>query len=77
MEQQDKMSKHLACDDTHERRLDIAMALGLIFVVFALAVMTGAKPSVAAGTIFAGLAVIWAVHVVVRIILSIKSGAHS
>lgn len=77
MEQQDEMSKQLISNEEYDKQSNVAMALGLIFVVFALAVMTGAKPLTAAVTILAGLVVIFVAHVVIRIILSIKSGAHS
>lgn len=77
MEQQDEMSKQLISNEEYDKQSNVAMALAVIFLTFALSVMTGAKPLAAAVTILAGLAVIFVAHVVIRIILSIKSGAHS
>ncbi len=77
MNSQDQMSKHLACNDTHDRQQSIAMAIGIIFVIFTLSVISGAKPFAVLQVMAAGLGIIWAVHAVLQIISSIRKGAHS
>ena len=39
----DKMSKHLMSDDTHEKQLDAAIALVVLFAIVGLAVWFGAS----------------------------------